>query len=76
MDINGKEYLDCSSSYGVALLGHCHPKVIGLFALKLNNSLPATEPTITINERNSSRKLIKITPKALPSFLSNSGADP
>ena len=27
-DINGKEYVDCSSSYGVALLGHCHPKVV------------------------------------------------
>ena len=27
-DINGKEYVDCSTSYGVALLGHCHPKVV------------------------------------------------
>ena len=27
-DINGKEYVDCASSYGVAALGHCHPKVV------------------------------------------------
>ena len=27
-DINGKEYVDCSTSDGVALLGHCHPKVV------------------------------------------------
>ena len=27
-DINGKEYVDCMGSYGVALLGHCHPKVV------------------------------------------------
>ena len=27
-DINGKEYLDFTSSYGVAALGHCHPKII------------------------------------------------
>ena len=27
-DINGKEYVDCMGGYGVALLGHCHPKVV------------------------------------------------
>ena len=27
-DINGKEYVDCTGSYGVALLGHSHPKVV------------------------------------------------
>ncbi len=27
-DINGKEYVDCTASYGVALLGHSHPKVV------------------------------------------------
>ncbi len=27
-DINGKEYIDCTGSYGVALLGHSNPKVV------------------------------------------------
>ena len=27
-DIEGKEYIDCMGSYGVAVLGHCHPKVV------------------------------------------------
>ena len=27
-DINGNEYIDCTSSYGVSLVGHCHPKVV------------------------------------------------
>ena len=27
-DSDGKEYVDCASSYGVAALGHCHPKVV------------------------------------------------
>jgi len=27
-DVNGKEYVDCTSGYGVALLGHCHPKIV------------------------------------------------
>src|SRR4030065_2586104 len=27
-DVNGKEYVDCTGSYGVALLGHSHPKIV------------------------------------------------
>ena len=27
-DAKGKEYVDCTGSYGVALLGHSHPKVV------------------------------------------------
>ena len=27
-DINGNEYIDCTGSYGVAVVGHCHPKVV------------------------------------------------
>ena len=27
-DINGKEYIDCMGAYGVALIGHSHPKVV------------------------------------------------
>ena len=26
-DVNGVEYLDCSSGHGVANLGHAHPKI-------------------------------------------------
>ena len=27
MDVDGNEYLDCSSGHGVANLGHAHPKI-------------------------------------------------
>ena len=27
-DMRGKEYIDCTGSYGVALLGHSHPRVV------------------------------------------------
>ena len=27
-DVNGNEYIDCMSNYGVSLVGHSHPKVI------------------------------------------------
>ena len=26
-DINDREYIDCMSSYGVCIVGHCHPRV-------------------------------------------------
>jgi len=28
-DAEGREYLDCTSNYGVAITGHCHPRVVG-----------------------------------------------
>ncbi len=27
-DINNKKYIDCTGSYGVSILGHCHPKIV------------------------------------------------
>lgn len=27
-DVNGKEYIDCMGAYGVAVVGHCHPRVV------------------------------------------------
>lgn len=27
-DANGKEYIDCMGGYGVALVGHCNPRVV------------------------------------------------
>ena len=27
-DINGKEYIDCTGSYGTCIVGHCHPKIV------------------------------------------------
>jgi acetylornithine/LysW-gamma-L-lysine aminotransferase len=27
-DKNGKEYIDCMGAYGVAVVGHCHPRVV------------------------------------------------
>ncbi|MEJ2271612.1 MAG: aminotransferase class III-fold pyridoxal phosphate-dependent enzyme, partial [Candidatus Bathyarchaeota archaeon] len=27
-DIKNNEYIDCTGSYGVAIVGHCHPKVV------------------------------------------------
>jgi acetylornithine/LysW-gamma-L-lysine aminotransferase len=75
-DINGKEYVDCSTSYGVALLGHCHPKVVA--AVKAQAEQLITCHGCYYNDKRAEfiEKLVKITPKGLDkAFLSNSGAE-
>jgi acetylornithine/LysW-gamma-L-lysine aminotransferase len=75
-DINGKEYLDCASSYGVAALGHCHPKVVA--AVKAQAEQLITCHSSYYNDKRAEfiEKLVKITPKGLDkAFLSNSGAE-
>ncbi len=75
-DINGKEYVDCATSYGVALLGHCHPKVVA--AVKAQAEQLITCHGCYYNDKRAEfmEKLVKITPKGLDkAFLSNSGAE-
>lgn len=75
-DIDGKEYVDCASSYGVAALGHCHPKIVE--AVKAQVEQLITCHGCYYNDRRAEfiEKLVKITPQGLnKAFLSNSGAE-
>jgi acetylornithine/LysW-gamma-L-lysine aminotransferase len=75
-DNYGKEYIDCASSYGVAAVGHCHPKIID--AIKTQAERLITCHSCYYNDKRSEfiKKLIQITPKGLDkAFLSNSGAE-
>lgn len=75
-DNNGREYVDCASSYGVAALGHCHPKIVE--AIKTQAEQLITCHGCYYNDKRAEfvEKLVKITPKSLDkAFLSNSGAE-
>jgi LysW-gamma-L-lysine/LysW-L-ornithine aminotransferase len=75
-DVNGKEYVDCASSYGVAALGHCHPKIVE--AIKAQAEQLITCHSCYYNDKRAEfiKKLVSITPKGLDkAFLSNSGAE-
>jgi acetylornithine/LysW-gamma-L-lysine aminotransferase len=75
-DINGKDYVDCASSYGVAALGHCHPKIVA--AIKAQAEQLITLHSCYYNDKRAEfiQKLVNITPKGLDkAFLSNSGAE-
>jgi acetylornithine/LysW-gamma-L-lysine aminotransferase len=75
-DINGKEYVDCSTSYGVALLGHCHPKVVAAVQAQAEQLITCHSSYYNDKRAEFIEKLVKITPKGLDkAFLSNSGAE-
>jgi len=75
-DINGKEYIDCASSYGVAAIGHCHPKIVA--AIKAQAEQLISLHSCYYNDKRAEfiQKLVNLTPKGLSkAFLSNSGAE-
>jgi acetylornithine/LysW-gamma-L-lysine aminotransferase len=75
-DAKGKEYVDCTGSYGVALLGHSHPKVVEAVC-KQAETLISCHASLYNNKRTEFlKKLMSITPTGLnKAFLSNSGAE-
>jgi acetylornithine/LysW-gamma-L-lysine aminotransferase len=75
-DINGKEYIDCTSSYGVALLGHSHPKIVEAVCEQAEKLISCHAGFYNDKRTEFLQKLVKITPKGLDkAFLSNSGAE-
>jgi acetylornithine/LysW-gamma-L-lysine aminotransferase len=75
-DAKGKEYIDCTGSYGVALLGHSHPKIVEAIC-KQAETLISCHASLYNNKRTEFlQKLMSITPMGLnKAFLSNSGAE-
>jgi acetylornithine/LysW-gamma-L-lysine aminotransferase len=75
-DIKFKEYVDCTGSYGVALLGHSHQKVVEAVC-KQAETLISCHASLYNNKRTEFlQKLMSITPTGLnKAFLSNSGAE-
>ena len=75
-DINGKEYVDCTSSYGVALLGHCHPRIVEAICKQAEQLISCHAGYYNDKRSEFLQKLTSITPKGLDkAFLSNSGAE-
>ena len=75
-DVDGKEYVDCMAGYGVALVGHCNPRVVSAVkdqAARLMTSHPSLYSPV---RSQFLEKLSGISPRGLDhAFLSNSGAE-
>ena len=75
-DSAGKEYIDCSCGYGVALLGHCHPKVIEAIRRQTERLLTCHGSFYNDAREECLSKLMSIKPDGTDKvFLSNSGAE-
>ncbi|HER54400.1 MAG TPA: aspartate aminotransferase family protein [Candidatus Bathyarchaeota archaeon] len=75
-DINGNQYIDCTGSYGVAVVGHCHPKVIAAVQKQVETLIACHASFYNDARSELLQKLISIAPKGLDRvFLSSSGAE-
>jgi acetylornithine/LysW-gamma-L-lysine aminotransferase len=75
-DANGKEYIDCMSSYGVSLVGHCNPKVVAAIQEQSERLISCHSSFYNDKRAELLEKLNKISPKGLGKvFLCNSGAE-
>ncbi|MGQ9759605.1 MAG: aspartate aminotransferase family protein [Candidatus Methanomethylicaceae archaeon] len=75
-DSQGKEYIDCSCGYGVALLGHCHPKVVEAIKRQTERLITCHGSFYNDAREECLSKLEKIKPEGTHKvFLSNSGTE-
>jgi len=75
-DINGKEYIDCTGSYGVCVVGHSHPKVVEAIKKQAEEIISCHGSFYNKARSEFLQKLAQITPKGLDKiFLANSGTE-
>ena len=75
-DTTGRTYLDLGSAQGVAMLGHCHPRVTEAIVQQARTLTLC--PNYLYNDRRAefAQALVNVLPKHLPHvFLANSGAE-
>lgn len=75
-DTNGKEYIDCMGGYGVALVGHCNPRVVKAIKEQLDKIITVHSSLYNKTRKQFLETLIKIAPKNLNQvYLNNSGTE-
>jgi acetylornithine/LysW-gamma-L-lysine aminotransferase len=75
-DASGKEYIDCMGGYGVALVGHCNPRVVKAIKNQLDKIITVHSSLYNKTREEFLEKLIKISPKNLSQvYLNNSGTE-
>lgn len=76
IDSEGNEYIDCTGNYGVAIVGHCHPKVVEAICTQSERLISCHGTFYNPARSKFLEKLVSITPSNLDTvFLSNSGAE-
>jgi acetylornithine/LysW-gamma-L-lysine aminotransferase len=75
-DASGKEYIDCMGGYGVALVGHCNPRVVEAIKHQAEKLIICHMSFYNDARENFIRRIAAIAPRGLSKiFFSNSGAE-
>jgi acetylornithine/LysW-gamma-L-lysine aminotransferase len=74
-DVDGVEYLDCSSGHGVANLGHAHPKIAEALYQQANKLITLFETFPNDQRAMLMEKITKLVPGLDRVFLCNSGTE-
>ncbi|MEO9277635.1 MAG: acetylornithine/succinylornithine family transaminase [Nitrososphaera sp.] len=75
-DINNKEYIDCMGGYGVALVGHCNPRVVKAIKAQIEKIITVHSSLYNKTREGFLENLIKVAPKGLDQiYLNNSGTE-
>ena len=75
-DDKGREYIDCISSNGAAILGHAHPAIVSALS-KQAAILSSVSSTFQHSPKSTlARRLVELAPKGLTrAFFTNSGTE-
>ncbi|MCS7282843.1 MAG: acetylornithine/succinylornithine family transaminase [Anaerolineae bacterium] len=74
-DADGREYVDCATGHGVALLGHGHPRVLEAIREQSERLMTCSEAFYNDRRAELEAELISLAPWARRVFLCNSGAE-
>lgn len=75
-DANGKEYIDCMGGYGVALVGHCNPRVVKAIREQAEKIITVHSSLYNKTREEFLERFMKAAPKGLSQiYLNNSGTE-
>jgi len=75
-DANDRQYIDCTSSYGVSFLGHCNPAIVAAIEEQTRRLITCHGSFYNDIRSELVKKIVEVLPRGLDRvFLCNSGAE-
>lgn len=75
-DDQGRSYIDCATGHGVAILGHCHPKVVEAVQRQAARLITCTDTYYNDTRAQLLERLSQVVPAGMERvFLCNSGTE-
>jgi predicted acetylornithine/succinylornithine family transaminase len=75
-DVEGREYVDLTSGWGVCAIGHCHPALVAAISDQAGRLMQTTNVFYTLPQLDLAEALAQLTPRRITrSFFVNSGTE-